>query len=362
LAGTYIGNFGTVDLENPAEALLRNGQVLITLKSNRQFTGALVFNGRKAGFRGQFDPNGNWESVVKVAGLSVELEMLLDGGELGNRVSCSVVINAEQTAAFVLLPVAHTGARGDVFGWNGARLNVLWDSAGASGKRFGHGYAGANCAKDGVLRFAGRLADSTAWSGAARVVRDEGGGLRLPLAVPLNSTRGLLHGEGTLDPEADVQAGEPEFFAMGAWTWARRADARAKAHKEGFVEKLEPFGQIWQHKRGSHIFGNGLNSLQVSLELDKDGTAIPGVRSFSTSWPVNNRPAWIPLPPRGFQLTVSATKGWISGKFPMGSSARAIRGLLVTPGVLRGGEIFLGGGFMPAAKGSAEVEFWTPPR
>jgi hypothetical protein len=367
IAGTYIGNFGTPDIGNAGQALLRNGQVLITLKSNRQFTGALVFNGRKVGFRGQFDPNGNWEDTVSVAGRLVEMEMLLEGRELGKRVSCSVVFNAEQSAAFILLPVAHTGAMGDVFGWNGARLNILLESAGSSGKSFGHGYAGATCAKDGVLRFAGRLADNSAWSGAARVVRDEGGGVRLPLALPLNATKGLLHGEGALDPDADVQAGEAEFFSVGTWTWVRGADARAKAHKEGFVEGLQPFGQRWSYRRGTNPWTGQTGETSVRLMLGMEAGAPGALGPFTTNWPLNNRPVWSPIPPRGFQFTASTARGEFSGKIPArGGSiafpAASYRGVLLTPGVARGDGVLLGGGFLAGSESSEVVELTGPLR
>jgi formylglycine-generating enzyme required for sulfatase activity len=364
-AGTYIGNFGAADLEEPAAALLRNGQVLITLQANRQFTGALVFNGQKVGFRGRFDEDGNWSGAVTVARRLVEIELFLEAGELGNRVSCLVVFNGEESTAFVLLPTAHTGAKGDVFGWNGARLNVLLESTGSSGKRFGHGFAGATCAKDGVLRFAGRLADNTAWSGAARVVRDEGGDLRLPLALPLNATKGLLHGEGTLDPAADVRAGEAEFFSVGTWTWVRGADARAKAHKEGFVETLQPFGQRWSYRRGTNPWTGQTGETGVQLMLGMEAGAPGALGPFTTAWPLNNRPVWSPIPPRGFQFTATTARGEFSGKIPARGGgvvipATSYRGVLLTPGVARGDGILLGGGFLAGSESSEVVELTDP--
>jgi len=351
----------------PAEAILRNGQVLITLKSNRQFTGALVFNGRKAGFRGRFDADGNWSGTATVAGRLVEMEMFLEAGEIGNRVSCLVVFDSEESTAFVLLPVAHTGANGDVFGWNGARLNVLFESVGSSGKTFGHGYAGATAAKDGVMRFAGRLADDTAWSGAARVVRDETGGLRLPLAVPLNATKGLLHGEGTLDPAADVQSGEAEFYSVGTWTWVRGANARAKAHNEGFVEVLQPFGQRWNYRRGTNLWTGQTGETSVRLMLGMEEGDPGALGPFSTTWPLNNRPVWSLIPPRGFQFSATTARGEFSGKIPArGGSilfpAANYRGVLLSPGVVRGDGILLGGGFLFGAAGSDVVELTGPLR
>jgi len=362
LAGTYIGNFGAAGLEVPSEALLRNGQVLITLGSNRQFTGALVFNGRKAGFRGRFDADGNWSGVATVAGRLVEMELFLEAGELGNRVSCMVVFNGEESTAFVLLPAAHTGAKGDVFGWNGSKLNVLFQSTGMSGKKFGYGFAAAASAKDGVMRFAGRLADDMTWSGAARVVRDEAGALRLPLAVSLNSTKGLLHGEGTLDSAADVQSGDAEFYSVGAWTWVRGANARARAHKTGFVEGLQPFGQRWNYQRGKNLWTGAVNQLPVRMNWDAGLAVLPAARTFSTMWPLNNRPVWSPVPPRGFQMTVLAPRGEFSGKIPNGSAVLPFRGLFLAPGVASDGGKILGGGFIAGQESSGELELLDVPQ
>jgi hypothetical protein len=356
---TYIGNFGAAGLEEPAEAFLRNGQVLITIKWNGKFTGVLFFNGRRAGFRGQFDTAGNWVGTATVEGRPVKMEMSSKGG---NRFSCSLIFNDEESTAFVLLPVAHTEVKGDEFAWNGARVNVLFESVGLSGKTFGHGYAAANVAKNGVMRFAGRLADDTAWSGAARVVRDETGGLRLPLAVPLNSTKGLLHGEGTLDPSADVQSGEAEFFSVGAWTWVRGANARARAHKTGFVEGLQPFGQRWNHQRGKNLWTGAVNQLPVRMNWDAGLAVLPAARTFSTMWPLNNRPVWSPVPPRGFQMTVSAPRGEFSGRIPNGSAVFPFRGLFLAPGVASDGGKILGGGFIAGQQSSGELEFLDTPQ
>jgi hypothetical protein len=350
-------------LTDPAEALLQNGQVLITLNSKNQFTGALIFEGRKVGFSGRFSSEGNWADVVIVAGRSVELDMFLEGGELGNRVSCSVASDTEQVAAFTLLPAAHTGAKDDAFGWTGARLNVLFESEGFSGETFGHGYASAAISKDGVLRFAGRLADNSAWSGTARVVRDEAGDLRLPLAVVINSSKGLLHGEATLDLQADVQAGEAEFYSVGTWTWVRGADSRAKSYNEGFVESLQPLGQRWNYRRGTNLWTGQPAATSIQLMLGIDGGSPGALGLFTTTGPLNNRPVWSPNLPRGFKLTVTSARGEISGKIPAGVSSGSVptpsasyRGLLLSPGIDRGSDWLIGGGFLFGSAGSDVVE------
>jgi hypothetical protein len=364
--GTYIGNFRTTYFDNPIDELLRNGQVLTTLNGNRQFSGALLINGSKAGFRGKFDVNGNWSGQVTLAGHTVEIEMLLEGGELGNRVTGTLGIdgvNQEDAASFVCLPVFNTGFPGDEFELAGAQINAVLMSEGISGKSFGHGYAMGKCGKDGVVRFTGRLADNTAWSGAARVVRDEVEGLRLPIAVALTTVRGLLIGEATINTGPDE--GELHLQSNTPWRWVRSANSKSKTFAQGFVEELGVMGQVWSWTKGTSVLGGSSANFTLTLSAPSGFKIAAGAESLSGSLGASNKPTWTSAPPKGFTMKIMPASGLVSGNLPGtldGKAAVLSYWGLIFPGdmELDSGTPVRGAGFISGRGASGTMEIIVP--
>ena len=364
--GTYIGNFRTTYLDNPMNELFRNGQVLTTLNANRQFSGALLINGSKARFRGDFDTNGRWSGVVLVAGHSAEIEMLLEGGELGNRVTGTISFdgnNQEDAASFVCLPVSNSGSPGDEFELAGAQINAVLMSEGISGKSFGHGYAMGKCGKDGVIRFTGRLADNTAWSGTARVVRDEVEGLRLPVAVALTMVRGLLIGEATINPEPDE--GEPHLQSSTSWRWVRSANSKSKAFAQGFVEEVGVMGQVWSWTRGTNVLGGSSANFTLTLSAPSGFEIATGAESLSGSLSASNKPNWSSAPPKGFIMKITPASGMVSGKVPGTLNGKeailSYQGLIFPSDMeLNSGTAVCGAGFISGSGASETMEMIVP--
>jgi formylglycine-generating enzyme required for sulfatase activity len=335
---TYIGNFATPDIENPDDALLRNGQVLITLHTTGSFSGALFFNGRKAGFRSRFDADGNWSGVVTVASRLVEMEMLLEGGELGNRVSCSIMFNSEESTTCVLLPVAYTGSSGEAFEWSGDRLNVVFENTGVSDQSFGFGYAGVSCAKNGIMRFAGKLADNTSWTGAARVVRDETGDMSIPLAVRLSN--GLLHGEAGVELNPDE--GEYHLFSMGSWLWTREPNPKTKSFVSGFVEEINGSGRLWAWTKGTSALGGNTANFTLTLSAPSGASLSTGADRLTGNLSASNRVRWSQSPPKGFSMKITPSTGLVSGKVPATQDGKDV--MLPYQGILFSENLDLGSG------------------
>jgi formylglycine-generating enzyme required for sulfatase activity len=360
-AGTYIGNFVDVDAADSAEAFMRNGQLLITVKSNRKFTGALFLNGRKVGFRGRFDANGNWDGAVTVAGFPVEIEMLLERGEVGKRISSSLIWSGEDATEFAMLPVAYSGGGGDVFAWKGSRLNVIFQSAAASGYNFGYGYAGVTCAKDGVMRFAGKLADNTAWSGVARVVENEAGGMSLPLAVRLPN--GLLHGE--LEIYVNPEEGEAEMESTSPWLWIRQANAKSKTFAAGFEEELDVEGRLWAWTKGTSALGGSSANFTLTLSAPSGASLPTGADSLTGNLSASHRIMWSQSPPKGFSMKIVPSTGQVSGKVPATQGGKTVilpyQGVLFSENLdLGSGESARGVGFVTGNVSSGAMQISVP--
>jgi hypothetical protein len=336
------------------------------VQKNRTFSGSVLLNGRKAGFRGKFDVNGNWSGQVTLAGHMVEIEMLLEGGELGNRVTGTLGIdgdNGEDAASFVFLPVSNSGSLGDEFELAGSQINMVLMSEGISNESFGHGYAMGKCGKDGVIRFTGRLADNAAWSGAARVVRDEVEGLRLPVAVALTTVRGLLIGEATIDSAPDE--GEPHLQSSAAWRWVRSANSKSKTFAEGFVEELGVMGQVWSWTKGASVLGGSSANFTLTLSAPSGFEITTGAESLSGSLGASNKPTWSPAPPKGFTMKITPTSGLVSGKVPgiINGKAKTLsyQGLIFPSDMeLDSGTTVRGAGFISGTGGSGTMKMIVP--
>jgi hypothetical protein len=296
----------------------------------------------------------------------VEIEMLLEGGELGNRVTGTLGIdgdNGEDAASFVFLPVSNSGSPGDEFELSGAQINAVLMSEGISDESFGHGYAVGKCGKDGVIRFTGRLADNTAWSGAARVVRDEVEGLRLPVAVALTTVRGLLIGEATIDPAPDE--GEPHLQSSAAWRWVRSANSKSKTFAEGFVEELGVMGQVWSWTKGASVLGGSSANFTLTLSAPSGFEITTGAESLSGSLGASNKPTWSPAPPKGFTMKITPTSGLVSGKVPgiINGKAKTLsyQGLIFPSDMeLDSGTTVRGAGFISGTGGSGTMKMIVP--
>jgi hypothetical protein len=363
LQGTYIGNFGTTDVGGPTDAFLRNGKVLISVGKKRAFTGTIILDGSKKGFKGGFDENGNWQIETSMSGHAVRLHMILESGELGKRITGSIRIDGGATMSLICLPVAYSGGKGDVFELAGKRINMACTNTGVSGFTFGHGYASANCTREGVVRFAGRLGDGVTWSGVGRVVRDESGGLLLPMAVPLSAVDALLHGELVVEPSPEV--GEPNFSSTSASIWARRPSQRTKMYPAGFLEDLYFAGSVWKWSKGTSVLGGSSANFTLSLSQPM-GISLPvGLSTRTGTLAASNNPVWNSVAPKGFSMKIKPSTGAVSGKVPATQGGKSV--LLPYQGVLFSDNLDIGSnspvrgaGFITGNGSSGLMEITVP--
>jgi hypothetical protein len=212
----------------------------------------------------------------------------------------------------------------------GSLVNTLLQSRNESGIPFGYGFASVKPGKDGVFRFAGALPDGTKLSGTARAVEDGEGGWKLPVAIPLSSVKGFLHGEASVNPTPDID--ELHISANAPWTWSRSANAKAKSFAAGFEEELDVFGQVWTWTKGSSALGGSSANFTMTLSAPYGASLYVGADSLSGSLRASNTVAWNQALPRGFSLKIVPSTGLISGKVPATQGGKSV--LLPYQGVL----------------------------
>jgi hypothetical protein len=266
--------------------------------------------------------------------------------------------------SLVLRPAARKG--GTSAPLVGSRINALFESLGNSGVDFGHGFAGAAVGKDGTVKISGSMADGTKFSGSARMVEDGVGGWKLPVAMPLASVKGFLHGEAAIDSRPSAEGFHLE--SEEPWTWIRPANSRAKAFPSGFTEELNVRGREWKWTKGTSALGG--NSANFTLDLNfgnETGGFIPlvGVDGISGTLGASNKPVWPSTPPKGFTMAITPATGLVSGKVPGTLNGKeailSYQGLIFPSDMeLDSGTPVRGAGFISGTGGSGTMKMIVP--
>ncbi|NBR49323.1 hypothetical protein EBU02_10860 [bacterium] len=342
LPGVFVGQF---------KMGAKCGQLEIQVAKGKSWSGTLILEGNKTSLRGVFDSIG--ESNVSInlpAGL---MELALSSTRL---IAATLRYNGQETS-FLCYPAPRTGINGPLADKS---INALFESQGDSGLAFGHGFAVAKVAKNGVFKFAGRLADRTALSGTARAVKDDTGKWILPIAFPLSATKGFLYGRSDIETAPDLNAAQSHLVSQEPLVWIRPANSKATNFKAGFAERLDVVGRVWSWTKGTSVLGAVTT---CNLTLDANRAIFAGSLTLNGTWSASNKPAWSNAP-MAFIFKVDPATGAFSGKLPLSNASKAavtpFQGLMLNPGVAQGVEQLLGGGFVTGAEASGIIEITTP--
>jgi hypothetical protein len=285
-------------------------------------TGTVVTAAGRSAIRGKFSSSGGTSAAVVLPTGSLELLLKTRGLEDGrwdaaDEVYLEAIFSSSGSSEipFELRPAPRKGRREAPLA--GKTINTLLESRNESGNAFGFGFAGVKPGKDGVFRFAGALADGTKLTGSARAVEGGPGGWTLPVAMPLASVKGFLHGEAVIDESPGGEGFHLE--SKKPWTWTRPANAKAKSFQSGFTEEMNVRGREWKWSKGTSALGG--NSANFTLDFtfgNSTGGFVPaaGVDGISGTLGVSNKPVWAENPPKGFTMKISPASGLVSGKIP----------------------------------------------
>ena len=354
--GTFIGTYYA---PSSNDLISQNGQVSITLGKKGDFTGVVILEAKGIKVRGKFDPNGNAVLNLKApSGGGVSIKLLLDNYvDSVLRIAGTITFKDGKEVDFPCYLVAFDGKSG-VFGLTGKVVNTVFQSE--TGK-FGYGFASVTATKDGTLKFAGRLADGTIWTGSARAVRDDIKVLVLPMAIPLYAGKGLLHGE-IIVSENDSVALKSE--APLPLIWIRRSDAKSKTYPVGIEEYLNARGSIWAPPKSGSILKLGLEKINLTLDVGKKILGEAG-GILKGTWSANNEVAFAEVS-KGFSFQVTKATGVFTGKIipKGGASSKEVTyyGLLFNPALedIAADDMPLhGAGFITTPNASSEVELTT---
>jgi hypothetical protein len=214
---------------------------------------------------------------------------------------------------------------------------------------------------DGTLKFTGRAADGSTITGTTRLVKDAFGDILAPVSFPLSAVKGLLQGVAEINP--NPEEGQYHLSSPVEWTWVRLPQAKARAYKEGFAEKLGVYGQVWSFTKGQSALPEASDGF--TFQVDPDSVLLEEPLELSGTWPASNKPTWIGAP-KGFTFKVNTATGQISGASPRkvnGKATKALKyqGLLVKPALdsYDGAPLF-GGGYLLGTESSGVVELTTP--
>lgn len=332
------------------------GQVSFRAMISGAFSGWVLTDGGKSPFRGRLDGNRTATVLLRSPAGLLNLSLPSSGLDDGRWDDADLIyFKGSVKIASLEMPVECRPA--PIFGgWPaplpGALLNTLLQSHNESGNNFGHGFASVKPGKDGNFRFAGILADGTKLSASARVVEDGEGGWNLPVAIPLSSVKGFLHGEAVIDDSPVV--GGFHMESKEAWTWTRPAKAKAKSFQSGFLEELNVRGREWKWSKGTSALGG--NSANFTLDFtfgNSTGGFVPaaGVDGISGSLGESNKPAWSSTPPKGFTMSITPATGLVGGRIPGTQNGRAVS--LNYQGMLFSGDVPLESGGSPRGAGFA---------
>jgi uncharacterized repeat protein (TIGR02543 family) len=364
MTGEYVGNFNSEYFEGTQEAMNRNGQLSMKLAKGGAFTGSMVILGSRISIRGKFDAYGAAEISVSsktISGVFVDLS-IEPMTETEFQVGASIRWSDETSSEFVCYPVAYTGAGGtNNCTLAGKQINSLLISQMVSGIDFGHGFAKIKVSANGSLTFAGRMADGSTVSGTSRLVKDEYGDLLAQASFPLPAVKGLLHGVALL--QTDPEEGQYHLASPYEWTWVRLPQSRARIFKEGFAERLNVYGQVWNYTKRQSVLPEGVDGF--TFQVDADSIVLEEPLDLWGSWPSSNKPTWDYMP-KGFTFKVNPITGDISGTAPRTidgktSKAATYQGLLLSPGLeTYDGSPLMGGGYILGTESSGVVELTTP--
>jgi hypothetical protein len=316
------------------------------------------------GIRGQFDENGFTELDIKTKTLSgISLELLIEPmSDKEYQVAANMVWPDQPSTPFICNPVAYAGTEGENnFPLADKQINSLMASQSTSGIEFGHGIAMIKTSKDGTLKFTGRAADGSTITGTTRLVKDAFGDILAPVSFPLSAVKGLLHGVANIN--SNPGEGQYHFASPFEWTWLRLPQTKAKTYKEGFVEKLGVYGQVWSFTKGQSALPEAEGGF--TFQVDPEAVLLEEPLDLSGTWPTNNKPVWDGAP-KGFTFKVNTATGQISGASPRtvnGKATKALsyQGLLVRPALESyDGAPLMGGGFLLGTESSGVVELTTP--
>ncbi len=311
LTGDFIGN----------SVSSLKGQVSIRIVKGTSFSGSLVSTAGRTRLRGKLDSQGKGAISIPTLGtLNLELKTqgLGDGvWDAQDSVYLAAVLKTNgEEIPLELRPAARKG--GSAAPLAGSRINALLESSGKSNFVFGHGFAGVAVGKAGAVRFTGSLADGTRISGSARMVEDGEGGWKLPVALPLASVKGFLHGEAAI--VSSPGAGEFHLASSAPWTWTRPANPKAKSFAAGFQEELDVKGRVWSWIKGNSVLGGAGGNFTLALSFgDNSGEFVPaaGLENLQGRLGADNKPVWSAgPPPKGFTMRITPATGQFSGKIP----------------------------------------------
>jgi uncharacterized repeat protein (TIGR02543 family) len=364
MTGEYVGNFNREYFEGAQEAMNRNGQLSMKLAKGGAFTGSMVILGSRISIRGKFDAYGAAEISVSnktMSGVFVDLS-IEPMTETEFQLRASIRWDDETSSEFVCYPVAYTGTGGaNNCSLAGKQINSLLISQLLSGIDFGHGFAKIKVSTNGTLTFAGRMADGSTVSGTSRLVKDEYQDLLAQVSLPLPAVKGLLHGVAEI--KTDPEEGQYHLASSSEWTWVRLPQSRARVFKEGFAEKLNVYGQVWNYTKGQSALPEALDGFR--FQVDSDSIVLEEPLELWGSWPSSNKPIW-DYSPKGFTFKVNPITGDISGTAPRTINGKATKaatyqGLLLRPSLdTYDGAPLMGGGYILGTESSGAVEITTP--
>lgn len=364
MTGEYVGNFNSEYFERAQEAMNRNGQLSMKLAKGGAFTGSMVILGSRISIRGKFDAYGAAEISVSsktISGVFVDLS-IEPMTETEFQVGASIRWSDETSSEFVCYPVAFTGTGGtNNFPLAGKQINSMLISQLLSGIDFGHGFAKIKISTNGTLTFAGRMADGSTVSGTSRLVNDEYGDLLAQASFPLAAVKGLLHGVAQV--QTDPEEGQYHLASPYEWVWVRLPQSRARIFKEGFAEKVNVYGQVWNYTKGQSALPEGVDGF--TFQVDPDSIVLEEPMDLWGSWPSSNKPTWDYMP-KGFTFKVNPITGDISGTAPRTINGKATKaatyqGLLLSPGLeTYDGSPLMGGGYILGAESSGVIELTAP--
>jgi len=311
LSGDFLGNF---------EGAGSRGQVALKIGKAGAITGSVVTAAGRSAIRGKFSSSGGASVAVVLPTGSLELLLKTRGLEDGrwdaaDEVYLEAIFSSSGSSEipFELRPAPRNGRPAAPL--VGKTINTMLESRNDSENGFGFGFAGVKLGRAGVFRFTGALADGTRLTGTARAVEDADGGWKLPVAMPLASVKGFLHGEAMID--SNPAAAGFHLASKTPWTWTRPANPTAKSFQQGFEEKLTVRGREWKWTRGTSALGGISANFTLALSFgDNGGGFVPaaGVDGISGTLGANNKPVWFATPPRGFAMTITPATGLVRGR------------------------------------------------
>ena len=336
-----------------------NGQINLTVTTKNSFTGSLVLDGKKNTLRGTF--NGN-NSSIENTGFRVSLvrSSANSGGSIAGNVT-----TLSGTMAYTARPVAYSGMRGDVFPLAGKKVtaSLLGTGNRQTGLVIGHGFSSVALGKDGTATFAGKLPDGSKITGSARADDSGTGGLMLPVAIPIPSTKGLLCGE--LAVTEDQTDGASQL--SGLLAWLRGSMPKSNAYPAGLLCEIELMGSLWNPNSGMNLLTGKQEDHSFTLNIDPGSDIFASAIDQSGAWPANNKPKLNTSTPGASTFTVSARTGLFSGKVVMPpvngakGKATAFQGIMLATPINVGNMTFIHGvGFLPGTDKSVPVEVTTP--